>query len=338
MSFKRPCAAVILAAGKGVRMKSDLPKVLHPLMGKPLVTWVARACRKAGVERVVLVIGHQADQVRETLGPDFEYAEQKPQLGTGHALMTAARQLKDFTGDLLVLVGDAPFLSAAVLKKLIRKHQTVSAAATLMTVILDPPPAYGRIVRDEQRRVLRIVEERDATSAEKRITEVNTSHYCFDAQTVLPLLASLSTDNDQGEYYLTDVIGLLSRNGKRLETLSVADPVTLMGINSRSDLAEAHVLITRHIVKKHMHSGVSFPNPEGVLIEPEVRIGPDTVILPGTLLSGSTVIGRNCVIGPHTTCRSARIGDGCRIEHAVIEDRRVPSGSTVGPFAFLSGE
>ena len=182
MKTARKTTAIILAAGKGVRMKSHLPKVLHLLMGKPIVSYVVDACKKAKVNRILLVIGHRADLVQNTLGSDYEYVGQKQQLGTGHAVMTAFQSVKNIKGDVLVLVGDAPFLTGKIIRQLIQRHQKTKAAATLMTTIIDPPPAYGRIIRDDDGKILRIVEERDATAVEKKIMEVNTSHYCFQTE------------------------------------------------------------------------------------------------------------------------------------------------------------
>ncbi len=248
-STSRETIAVILAAGKGVRMKSDFPKVLYPLMGKPMVSYVLEACKKAGINRILLVVGHRADLVRESVGPGYEYVEQSEQLGTGHALLVAAKALKGVKDDILVLAGDTPLLTANILRKLIKHHKKAGAAATMMTAIIDPPPAYGRIIRDESGHVLRIVEERDASVEEKKITEVNTSHYCFQAKDVFPLLSLLKRDNDQKEYYLTDVIHLLVQRQKKVETLTPDDPHILVGINSRFELDKATSMFNKIIVQ-----------------------------------------------------------------------------------------
>ena len=243
MTDKREICAVVLAAGKGTRMKSALPKVLHTLSGKPLVSFVIDSCRKADVDRVMLVIGHQAELVRETLGDSVEYALQTEQLGTGHALMAAAEELGGFKGDVLVLAGDAPFLSAEVVKNLINKHQQTQAEATMMTAVIDPPPPYGRIVRDSNGNVLRIVEEKDASPEEKKLTEVNTSHYIFRSETVFPLLSKLQTNNEQGEYYLTDIILMLAQRNMPIETVLEKDHKILLGINTEAELKEAEKLL-----------------------------------------------------------------------------------------------
>lgn len=328
-------AAVILAAGKGVRMKSDLPKVLHPILDKPMVWYVARACRQAGIRRIILVIGHQSDLVRLTLGPEYEYVEQSQQLGTGHALMMAAETLKNYRGDLLVLAGDTPLLTGQILQKLIKAHQKKRAAATLMTANLDPTPAYGRIIRDSSGRIRRIVEERDATRAEKKITEVNTSHYCFHATDVFPLLKQLGAENDQGEYYLTDVIQLLADDGKDVQSLSSDDPSILVGINSRQNLSDASALLRERIARRMMDSGVTIVDPASVFIGPEVKMGRDTTVHPCSSVFGRTKIGKRCVIGPQVKLRDIQMGDDCKVEFSMIEGRKIESGSILGPFAYI---
>ena len=336
-STSRETIAVILAAGKGMRMKSDFPKVLHPFMGKPMVSYVLEACKKAGINRILLVVGHGADLVRKTLGSDYEYVEQPKQLGTGHALLMAAKTLQDVKNDILVLAGDTPLLTANILRKLIKQHKKTDAAATMMTAVIDPPPAYGRIIRDQSGNVLRIVEERDASVEEKKITEVNTSHYCFRAEEVFPLLPLLKRDNDQKEYYLTDVIHLLVERQKKVETLTPNDPRILIGVNNRFELERAIKMFSKIIVQKIIDSGVTIIDSSNVYIEPDVKIGVDTVIYPFTSLMGKTIIGNECVVGPQVKLTDARIGDNCCIEFSVVENRKIEKGATVGPFAYISG-
>lgn len=334
----RKTAAVILAAGKGVRMRSKLPKVLHPLMGKPLVSYVIESCKRIRSDRILIVVGYQADRVREKLGADFEYVEQSRQLGTGHALMMAVEKLKGFRGNLLVLAGDTPFLTGEILKRLVKRHQQTGAAATMMTTIMDPPLTYGRIVRNATGGLLRIVEERDATPDEKKIKEINTSHYIFQTEKVLPLLSKLGTGNDQGEYYLTDIIEMLVKRNELVETLTSDDPSVLMGINNRKHLAEAQAWLQARVTDGLMENGVTLIDPKSVCIEPGVRIGPDTVVHPFTTLAGNTRIGSGCVIGPCVRIENTRIGDNCRIEFAVLEKRKIDDGKTIGPFAFMTAD
>lgn len=335
----RETLSVILAAGKGTRMKSDLPKVLHTVLGKPLVSFVIDACAQAGTERTLLVIGHQADRVKETIGNGVEYALQAQQLGTGHALLTAAQTLeKNFAGDVLVLVGDAPFLSGEILHALLDRHRTTGAAATMMTAIIDPPPAYGRIVRDGKGQVLRIVEHRDATPEQRLITEVNTSHYCFRSEKVFPLLEKLGTNNDQGEYYLTDIIAMLSEADERIETLTVEDPDVLKGINDKAELSEAEDRLKAKMVEDLRAREVVIPDPAQVYLGADVEIGEGCEIHPFTLLTGRTKVGRRCVIGPHTRLHDAVLGDDCHVEASVVKDRTLDDNAIVGPFAALTGD
>ena len=336
---RRETLAVILAAGKGTRMKSDLPKVLHTILGKPLVSFVIDACALAGTQRTLLVIGHQAERVKETIGSGVEYALQAQQLGTGHALLIAAQALeKGFAGDVLVLVGDAPFLSGEILHALLDHHRTTNAAATMMTAIIDPPPAYGRIVRDGKGRVLRIVEQRDATPEERLITEVNTSHYCFRSEKVFPLLGQLGTDNDQGEYYLTDIIAMLSEAGERIETLTAEDPDVLKGINDKAELAGAETLLKAKMVEEMRGRDIHIADPAQIYIEADVKVGDGSTLHPFTVLRGRTAIGKHCVIGPHARLDNAVVGDHCKVETSVIQNRKIPDDTEVGPFAALSGE
>jgi bifunctional UDP-N-acetylglucosamine pyrophosphorylase/glucosamine-1-phosphate N-acetyltransferase len=328
--------AIILAAGKGTRMKSKIPKVLHHLMGKPIISYVITACKKAHVKKMILIVGYQADLVRNTLGPDFEYIEQKEQKGTGHALMMTTNILQNYKGDILVLAGDTPFLTGQILKKLIQHHKNTSAAATLMTANIDPPPAYGRIIRDETGRLIRIVEERDASIEEKKITEVNTSHYCFKAHKVLPLLSRLNTQNDQGEYYLTDIIELIIKEQEKVETLTSKDPDILIGINNRIHLAESNKMLGEKIKERWINNGITIIDPSSVYIESDVKIGQDTVIYPFSYISGKTIIERNCKIGPQVKLVNTRVGENCSIEFSVIENRKIEKNSTIGPFAYIS--
>ncbi len=335
-SNSRETVAVIMAAGKGTRMKSELPKVLHPLMGTPMVMHVVNACKDAGIRRIIIVIGNCAELVRETLGNDFEYVEQKEQLGTGHALMMAAPPLKDFTGDVLVLAGDTPFLTGEILKELVDKHQTSNAPATMLTALIDPPLSYGRIIRNDSGNILRITEARDATEEELEIKEVNTSHYCFQAERVFPLLDNLSTDNDQGEYYLTDVISMLVEGNEIVESITSEDPDILLGVNNRIHLSECVSIYRKKIVDKLMMDGVTILDPESVYIEPQVKIGRDTTIYPFTTLTGKTTIGEGCTIGPQVRMGNVKIEDNVRIEFSVIEDRTIEKDERIGPFAYIS--
>lgn len=235
------CACLILAAGKGTRMKSDLAKVLHPLSNRPLVDWVMDASRKAGLSPLIMVLGHQAESVREAIGEgdDLRFAIQEPQLGTGHAVMMAEEELCALSGDVLVLAGDVPLIRADTLTGLLELHRSRQAAATVLTAILDDPTGYGRIIRNEDGDVEAIREHRDASGAEKSVREINTGIYCFRIPDLLAALAHLSTDNDQGEYYLTDTLQILRGSGERIAASICPDPDEIGGINTLDQLLAA---------------------------------------------------------------------------------------------------
>ena len=239
----RDLRAVILAAGKGTRMKSQLPKVLHPLLGRPMVEYVIDACRGAGVDTIYLVVGYGADMVRRALGGDLIYVTQQPQLGTGHALMQVAPLLADFRGDLLVVVGDSPLITAELLRRLWQAHRAAEAAATFLSAVFDAPPPYGRVLRDQEGRVLRIVEEADAPPEVAKIREVITSHYCFRAEVVLPLLPKIDNRNAKQEYYLTDIVGILRAEGHKVEAMPVEDNRLVWAVNTQEELAQAERLL-----------------------------------------------------------------------------------------------
>lgn len=242
-SMVRELRAVILAAGRGTRMKSTLPKVLHPLLGKPMVEYVIDACRAIGVDTIYLLVGYGAEQVMKVLGPGLVYVVQEPQLGTGHALMQTIPLLANFRGDLLVLVGDSPLITPALLRRLWHAHQLSGAAATFLTAVFEEPPPYGRVLRDEQGRVVRIIEEADATPEVAQLKEVITSQYCFRAEIVLPLLARIDNRNAKQEYYLTDIIGILHAEGHKLEAVPVVDTSFVWAVNTQEELAQAERLL-----------------------------------------------------------------------------------------------
>jgi len=231
--------AVILAAGKGTRMKSDLPKVLHHINGKPIVQYVAEACKKAGILDIYIIIGYCAELVKQALGPDYSYILQQPQLGTGHALQMAAPCLKDYDGDLIVLVGDSPFITSELLQQLIKKHQKSDAVATFITTVYEKTPPYARIVRNVNGKVIKVIEEKNAPPEIRLIKEVLTSHYCFKSHIVLPLLVEIQKDPEKQEYYLTDIIDILINKNYLIETLQIEDNRLVFGINDPRDFLKA---------------------------------------------------------------------------------------------------
>jgi len=326
--------AVILAAGQGKRMHSQKPKVLHRVAGQSLVEHVLAVTREAGIEKIIIVIGHEAEAVSNYLGPNYIYVLQEQQLGTGHALY----QAKEATGDaatILVLCGDAPLIKPATLKRLLQEHRLNHAAVTVLTAEMDNPTGYGRVIRDNNGCVKGIVEERDASPEEKRIKEINTGTYCFSASFIWPALEQLNPQNDQGEYYLTDVVALACRQGLTVQALLVDEQEEVLGVNDRAQLAEAGKILRRRINTALMLTGVTIIDPDATYIDATVVIKPDTVIYPGTFLEGKTTIGGNCSLGPGTIIRDSKIGDECNIIESVVLGSTIGSNCQVGPFAYL---
>lgn len=329
-------AAVVLAAGKGTRMKSERPKVLHGLAGRPMLHYPVDQALNLGCRPTVLVTGHGTDEVRTSLQDrQVAFALQEQQLGTGHALLSARRSLEGFSGDLLLLCGDVPLLRGETLEQLLALHRAEQAAATVLTARLDNPRGYGRILRDGDE-VLGIIEEKDATEAQRGLCEVNTGIYIFTAPRVFEILAELGCDNAQGEYYLTDVLAALRREGLRVRALMLEDSSEAMGINSRVQLAEAAAILRRRINEKWMLAGVTLIDPATTYIDEGVEIGPDTVIHPGVSLWGASRIGRDCLIEPGVTVDGCELGDGVHLKSgSVLEGSRIGSHSDIGPMAHL---
>jgi bifunctional UDP-N-acetylglucosamine pyrophosphorylase/glucosamine-1-phosphate N-acetyltransferase len=329
-------AAVILAAGKGTRMKSVRPKVLHQINGRAVVEYPVHLACGLGCEPTVLVVGHGADEVQRGLDAEpVRFALQAEQLGTGHALLCAKEQLSGFSGTVLLLCGDVPLLQKDTIAGLIKHHRAHGASATVLTAEAADPHGYGRIIRNGGE-VAAIVEERDATPEQKTISEINTGIYAFEAPLVFEALENLECDNAQGEYYLTDVLQAMRESGRKVQALIMSDMEEAMGINDRVQLAQAEKAMRLRINEGLMRSGVTFIDPEAAYIEEQVGIGADTVIHPGVCLSGETLIGRNCVIEPHVVIRDCVIGDDVRIKAgSVLEGSRIGDHSDVGPMAHL---
>ena len=312
--------AVILAAGKGTRMKSKLPKVLHKVGGHPMLEHVMDAAEAAGCRDNVVVIGHGAELVRELVVDRARIALQAEQLGTGHAVLQAADTLKDFTGTVMILCGDTPLLEADELQKFYAEHVKSGAAATVMSALMDDPFGYGRILRDANGDVAGIVEQKDASEEQKQIKEINTGNYCVEAPLLFEVLLTLGNNNAQGEYYLTDVLAKLRAMGKKVGGVITADSEMIMGVNSRRQLAEAESVMRRRIAERHMDDGVTLMDPASTFIEKSVKIAPDTVIYPNTWLQGATEIGEDCEIGPNVRLENVKVADGCRVEFTHVHD------------------
>lgn len=337
MSAERvaPLAAVILAAGQGTRMKSALIKVLHPLAGRQMIRHVLLAVQEIGADRVVCVVGYQREQVKDALGglPSIDFAVQEDQLGTGHALQCAAVALEGFAGDVLVCCADTPLLTRETLHEVVRVHRQHGVPATLLVVELEDPSGYGRVVLDREGGVLRIVEQKDADETIRAIRLINTGVYCFSWRMVGPLLDRLSSDNAQGERYLTDVMQMLAEAGTPARSVRLGDPQELMGVNDRAQLAEAEAVLRDRIRKRLMREGVTFVSPETTLIDSDVQIGADTVIYPSVIIEGISSVGRESVIGPFTRIADSHLGRGVELKGwNLIAHTTVPNGSIVQPY------
>ena len=314
----RGLAAIILAAGRSTRMKTDWPKVMHEVCGRSMLGHVLSACRQAGIGEFYIVVGFGKQRIIDAFGGQeaVHFIEQREQKGTGHAVSMCASALKDFSGDVVVLAGDMPMVRSRTLQTLIQSHRAAGAAASLATTVLDDPSSYGRIVRDAAGGFERIVEHRDCTDEQLKIREVNPSYYCFDARSLFDALPRIKPDNAKGEYYVTDVLEVIRQAGKAVRAATSVPAVNAMGINSRADLAEVSRLMQRRIATEWMEAGVTIDDPETTWIDSRAAVGPDSRIKPFSYIEGHARIGAGCVVGPY-----AYVADG-----AVIED-----GMTIGP-------
>ena len=327
--------AVILAAGKGTRMRSKLPKVLHKVGGKSMLQHVIDAATVAGCDDKVVIIGHEAELVEKMVAGQGKTALQAEQLGTGHAVMQAKEALAGFTGTAMILCGDTPLLDGEELKKFYEAHKASGAAATVLTAVMDNPFGYGRIVRDANGNVQGIVEQKDASEEQKLIKEINTGIYCLECPLMFDVLATLTCNNAQGEYYLTDVLEKLNAAGKKVGGVITEDSDMVMGINSRKQMAVAEKVMRERILDKLMDAGVTIMDPASTFIEASVKIGRDTIIYPYTWLEGNTVIGEDCEIGPNARFTDVEIGNGCNLHFIYGHECKVMDNVTAGPYVHL---
>jgi bifunctional UDP-N-acetylglucosamine pyrophosphorylase/glucosamine-1-phosphate N-acetyltransferase len=331
---------VVLAAGQGTRMKSSLPKVLHRVPGGCLLDRVLHSARSLSPETLTIVVGHGADAVRSHLSeqPDVRFALQQPQLGTAHALLQTAPLLSGRSGTLILLSGDVPLLATSTLHGLVTAHCGAGAAATVVTATVDRPFGYGRIVRVDGE-LARIVEERDASPAERQIREINSGIYAFDMAPLFESLGSIASQNAQGEYYLTDLIAIYRRRKLPVKSFGVDDPQQIRGVNSRTELAEVSKLVRQQKNEELMASGVTLIDPAATYIDPHVEIGADTVIHPGVIIEGRSRIGAACEIHAHVTITDCDIGDNVTIKSfSLMTNSRIETGASIGPFAHLRPE
>ncbi len=328
---------VVLAAGQGTRMKSNLPKVLHPLGGRPLFLHVLRTAQRLNPNAVAIVIGHGAEAVRSAYaGNDVAWILQEQQRGTGHAVLCAKEAFKGFKGEVIILSGDVPFIREQTLLMLVAHHRSRNAAVTLLTAFLDEPKGYGRILRDDHGNATGIVEEKDATPAQRGIREVNAGVYVVSASFVFGALSEVKNHNQQGEYYLPDIVAIGLAQRAHIETVRVDDVREMLGINTREELAFMEKDLRQSINKKWMLAGVTFKDPDTTYIEDGVTIGKDTVIGPNTQLRGKTVVGERCQIDGSAFLTDAQIGDEVHLRFSVVMTGcRVANGAIIGPFAHL---
>jgi len=330
-------AVIVLAAGKGKRMKSIIPKVVHPILGRPMISYVLDAVMKINPKKIALVVGHGAEKVKEAVADkQVEWVLQEEQLGTGHAASCARKALAGFKGNVLILNGDFPLITPKTLKNFITSHNKSRASVSILTAILDNTEGYGRVVRSQKGEVLRVIEEKDATPIEKKLKEINSGAYCVESPFLWRALECIGAGNKQGEYYLPDVVNIASNQGKKVKGFVVTDNRELLGVNTRAELAETEEILRRRINHSLMLSGVTMVCPESTYISPDVSIGTDTVIHPYTFIYGHTRIGKGCVIGPSVWIEDSKIGNEVTIKFSsYIADADIKDKVTIGPFAHL---
>lgn len=330
--------SIILAAGEGTRMKSDIPKTLHKVCGKEMIKYVIEAAENSGIEKNIVVLGHGKEKVGHNIKDMNVITVEQPigagaPYGTGFAVMSAS----DFINDddtVIILCGDGPLIRKETLSAFMKYHEDKGCAASVMTACLDNPKGYGRIVRNDDA-IMNIIEEKDASGEIKKIREINTGIYCFSGKLLKYALSKIDTDNSQGEYYLTDTIKVLNNENYKIGGWVLEDSTDIKAVNDRIQLAEVTKIMQERINKKHMLSGVTIINPENTYIEDSVEIGNDTVIYPGTILEGKTVIGSHCIIGPNTRIIDSTVKNSVTIESSKVIEAVIDDGTNVGPFAYL---
>ena len=326
--------SIILAAGQGTRMRSSLPKVLHPILGKPMLWYALEASHAATHTTPIVVVGHDAEHVSGALGDGAQFVLQKQQLGTGHAVQQADTVLRDKTDYVLVTYGDMPLVTENTLARLVDAQHSHDGPISVLTALADDPRGFGRIVRDTNDRVLAIVEEIQATSEQLAIRELNTGVFCFTANWLWEALSRIEL-SPKGEYYLTDLVEIAVSEAKSVQAIRVDDPSEMIGINTRVHLAEATTMMQQRINQQWMLAGVTIQDPRSAFIEPGVRIGQETVIAPNTHLRGETQIGEACILGPNTIIQDSRMGDRCEVLSSVVEYAVMEDDVDIGPFAHL---
>ncbi len=329
--------AIILAAGEGTRMRSRKAKVLHALLGRPLVHYPVELSRRLGAKRVLVVVAHQAEEVKQSLaGHPVEFVDQGEPKGTGHAVLRAEEALRGFEGTVLVLTADAPLLTEQTVRHLVEAHRSENAVATVLTARVAHPAGYGRILRDPQGRLHRIVEEVEATATEKQVSEINTGVYCFAAASLFEALRAVPVSPVKGEIFLPEVVRVLVQQGHPVHAVLTADATEVQGINTRAELAQAATVLRQRVNQRLMGEGVTLIDPQVTYIDDTVRIGPDTVIYPGVILEGTTTIGEGCVIHSHCRIQHSQLGEQVTVlDGSVILASEIADGCVIGPYAHL---
>ncbi|MDF2632748.1 MAG: UDP-N-acetylglucosamine pyrophosphorylase/glucosamine-phosphate N-acetyltransferase [Caproiciproducens sp.] len=327
--------AVILAAGDGKRMKSQKPKVLCEVLFKPMLSWVTSSCESAGISNICVVTGNGSEQVEEFLNVRYQTVFQRERKGTGHAVMMAAEYLKGFSGrNVLVLCGDAPFMDQNTIEEAYDLHQIQNNSVTVITANLHNPTGYGRIIRGQDG-IHAIVEQKDADDEQKLINEVNSGTYWFAVDDLLEVLGEITSENSQGEYYLTDAVELILKKGKRADAYVSRNSEVILGANDRKTLLQLNETAKKMVIQKHLENGVEFASTDGVLISPDVEIGSETVILPSTILKGNTHIGQRCVIGPGSVVEDTIVGDDVVLNATQAYQSSIHSDVKIGPFVHI---
>ena len=328
-------SAIVLAAGHGTRMKSEKPKVLHEILGKPMIRWAVDSLICAGVSKVVSVLGFKSDEVAPFVTDDTEIIIQENMAGTGDAVKCARKALEGMSGSVLVTYGDCPLITSNTLIELVELREEKDLACAILTMELDDPFGYGRIIRDESGHIVKNIEEKDTTPEQSLIKECNTGFYCFDAELLFDALDKIDNNNAQGEYYLTDIIEVFTNNDKQVDSLKLEDVDEALGVNDRVQLSNATKILQNRINTKHMLNGVSLWSPETTYIGPDVEIDQDVEIYPQVILTGNTKIGAGTVIGANTRLENVNIGKNCVIDETIGFDSIVEDGASCGPRCYL---
>ncbi len=338
MNLSKDLSVIVLAAGKGKRMKSEIPKVMHRILGQPILHYVLSTIRGLNPKNIFTVTGYKKELVSEYIKnnfPEVKIAVQENQLGTAHAVYMVKEEKDNFGKNALVLSADTPLVSSEILKKLVENKERTDSKASIVTAVVPEPEGYGRIIKDRKGNIVRIIEETDARPEERKITEVNTSIYCFETESLFGNIEKIKTKNVQNEYYLTDIVETLVKNGKKVSCLKTPDYMEVMGINDRAQLSRLESIIQKRVNENFMKNGVTIRNPQSCYIENTVTIEKDVTIEPSCIIKGETIIGKNSIIGPFCQITDTVIGKGSRINASVIEGAHIGNNNNIGPYSYI---